>query len=264
MAEQPTKFSELNVVLFELVRSTEAILKDNFVAAYLQGSFGMGDADADSDVDFTIVVNRDLNETELSALQAMHARIYEMATDWARHLEGSYFPQELIKREDPALTPLWYLDNTERELVRSTHDNSLVVRWVTRERGITLAGPPPTALIDPVHPDDLRREMRAVMRDWGKEILEGSYTIGNRWAQPFAVISYCRMLQTLETGTIESKPAGVRWALAKLDPHWAGLIQRAWAARPNPSLKVRQEADPGDVAQTKEFILYAIGLSKEA
>ena len=49
----PTPFSDLNAVLRELVTSAQAALGENFLAAYLQGSFAVGDFDADSDVDFT-------------------------------------------------------------------------------------------------------------------------------------------------------------------------------------------------------------------
>jgi hypothetical protein len=53
----PTPDPELNVVLHELVASVQAVLRDNFVAAYLQGSFAVGDWDADRDVDFLIAVD---------------------------------------------------------------------------------------------------------------------------------------------------------------------------------------------------------------
>mgnify|MGYP001057993116 FL=1 len=253
-----TQFPELDAVLGALTAGVQAALGENCLAVYLQGSFGVGDADEHSDVDFMVVVRQDLGEAELKALQVLHGGIYEMETEWARHLEGSYFPAALLRREDPALTKLWYLDNTARVLERSDHDNSLVVRWVTRQHGLTLAGLPPQALIDPVDPDDLRREVRGVMHTWGAEILEGRYGIGNRWAQPFAVLSYCRMLQTLETGTIESKPAGMRWGLAHLEARWHGLIERAWADRPDPSTKVRLPADPAEVEATQRFIRSAI------
>ena len=255
----PTVFPALNAVLDELTASVQAILGEDCLAVYLQGSFGVGDADEHSDVDFMVVVREDYEEGNvLDQLQAMHGRIFEMESDWARHLEGSYFPAAILRREDPRRTKLWYLDNTARVLERSDHDNSLVVRWVTREHGITLAGLAPKALIDLVEPDDLRREVRAVMRDWGAEILDGRYTIQNRWAQPFVVLSTCRMLQTLETGTIESKPEGMRWGLSHLDPRWHGLIERAWADRPDPSTKVRQSADGLEVELTLEFVRAAI------
>ncbi len=42
-ANFPTITSELNAVLYEFVKSVQAILKDNFVSAYLQGSLAIGD-----------------------------------------------------------------------------------------------------------------------------------------------------------------------------------------------------------------------------
>lgn len=40
---QPTPFAGLNAVLDKLVTSVQAILGDNFLGAYLQGSFALGD-----------------------------------------------------------------------------------------------------------------------------------------------------------------------------------------------------------------------------
>ena len=92
----PTPAPALNDVLRELVTSVQAILGDNFIATYLQGSFAVGDWDTDSDVDFLIAVDHEVSETDLAALQSMHARIYEQDSNWAKHLEGSYFPKETL------------------------------------------------------------------------------------------------------------------------------------------------------------------------
>ena len=254
----PTTDPTLNAILHEFTQRAQVILGSNLIALYLQGSFGVGDWDIYSDVDFLAAVEQDLSEREVSELNAMHAHIYDLGPEWARHLEGSYFPKELLKRGDPARTPLYYLDNTARSMIRSDHDNTLVVRWVVREHGIPLVGPDPRELIDPVPAADLKQEVRATMSEWAEEIFKGSYNINNRWAQPFAVISYCRMLQTLHTGTIESKIAGVRWGMGALDSRWTDLIQRAWEDRPDPNTKYRQKADPQDVQSTVEFIHYAL------
>jgi hypothetical protein len=258
----PTPDRELNAVLQEFVTGIQTVLGPNFIAAYLQGSFAVGDWDADSDVDFLVAMDHDLPASDLPALQSLHALIYDLDCSWAQHLEGSYFPKEILRRLGPVRTPLLYLDNTFRQLDWSDHDNTLVVRWVVREHGIPLAGPDPRVLIDPVFADELRQEILTTMQEWGDEILLGHYIITNRWAQPFVVLSYCRMLQTLQTGRVESKLAGVRWATGAMDHRWAGLIQRAWQERPNPSLKVRQAADPDDVNSTIEFIHYALARSK--
>jgi len=258
----PTSDLGLNTVLHEFVTSVQAILGNNFVSAYLQGSFAIGDWDADSDVDFLIVTEHNVSDADLLALQAMHARIYNLKSEWAKHLEGSYFPKELLKNSDPAKTELLYLDNTHDKLIMSDHDNTLVVRWVVREYGITLAGFDSKKFIDPVSADDLRQEVSALMHEWAEDIFAGRWGMNDRWAQPFAVLSYCRMLHTLHTGRIVSKLSGARWAKSTLDNRWTGLIQRAWEERPNPSLKVRQMAEPSEVNSTLEFIHYALELSQ--
>ncbi|MCP5095039.1 MAG: nucleotidyltransferase domain-containing protein, partial [Chloroflexi bacterium] len=88
----PTLFPELNDVLDELVTAVSHTLQHNFIAAYLQGSFGMGAGDEHSDVDFLIVIDQPLFADEVVALQAIHGHIYDLAPPWSTHLEGSYFP----------------------------------------------------------------------------------------------------------------------------------------------------------------------------
>ena len=258
----PTSDSDLNAVLHEFVSNAQSILGNNFISAYLQGSFAVGDWDTDSDVDFLVAIEHEVSDTELAALQSMHARIFSFESEWAKHLEGSYFPKEVLKKGDPVKKELLYLDNAHDKLVMSDHDNSLVVRWVVREHGIPLAGVDPKELIDPVPADDLRQEVLTIMQEWSKNIFAGDWKMNNKWAQPFAVLSYCRMLHTLHTGTITSKLAGAKWAKSTLDDRWVGLIERAWEERPHPDLKVQQIADPGEVHSTLEFIRYAIELSK--
>lgn len=256
----PTSNDDLNAVLWEFVAGAQAILGANFVAAYLQGSFAVGDWDADSDVDFLVAIDHDPPESVVAALQALHASIFRRESPWAQHLEGSYFPRELLQHADPEESPLLFLDNGSQSLIRSSHDNTVVVRWVVREYGVTLSGPAPTTLIAPVSASDLRAEERATMRHWADDIFAGLYQIANNWAWPFAVLTYCRMLHTLQTGRIGSKLAGATWAKSALDDRWFELIERAWAERPNPSVKVRQSADPADVANTLAFIHYALAV----
>jgi len=48
---------ELNNVLAGLTETAQAIQRANFVGAYLQGSFAVGDADEQTDSDFLIPVH---------------------------------------------------------------------------------------------------------------------------------------------------------------------------------------------------------------
>ena len=154
----PTPYPELNHVLRELVRSVQEILKEDFVGAYLQGSFAIGDFDRHSDVDLAIVIAEELSEQQVDVLQGMHGRLYDLDIQWAQHLEGSYFAQVVLRDLSQRGGELWFLDNGSRSLIQSDHCNTAVVRWVLREKGIALAGPPPDTLIPPISGDVLREE----------------------------------------------------------------------------------------------------------
>jgi hypothetical protein len=91
---------------------------------------------------------------------------------------GSWFPLRLLAQTAQAGEELIYLDNGSRELVRSGHDNSLVVRWVLRKHGLTLAGAPAGELIPAMTAAALQREVRATMREWAAKIFDGTLSPG--------------------------------------------------------------------------------------
>ena len=260
--ENPTLYPELNAILNELATAVQTILKENLVGLYLQGSFATGDFDEHSDVDFLAIIQHELTEVELAKLQAMHKRIFALPIPWAQHLEGSYLPLAMLNRYDPQQDRPFYIDNGSQVLVRSDHDNTWVVRWTVREHGIPLVGSPPTAVIPSIPPAALHNEVVKTMHDWGDEIISGRYSIDNRWAQPFAALSYGRMLHTLSTGQIHSKPAAVSWAETNLDGRWSRLLQRAWAERPFPGQKIHQLAEPNELQETLDFIQFAINIGE--
>jgi hypothetical protein len=254
----PTPYEDLNAMLRELTAGVQAILGDNLIGFYLQGSFAAGDFDRHSDVDFIAAIARDLTDTEVQALNDLHARIFALDNPWAQHIEGSYFPQKLLRDPASCGRPLWFLDHGSRSLVRSNHCNTLVVRWVLREHGIALCGPEASTLIDPFTVDALCQEIAADMRDWSARIMAEPEHFNNHFYQTFIVLSYCRMLHSLETGRILSKRTGAEWAKAHLDPRWHGLIDRTWAGRVDSAASVRRPADPADFQATLDFIRYAI------
>jgi predicted nucleotidyltransferase len=116
----PTVYPELNGVLDELVASVRAILGENLCGAYLQGSFALGDADENSDVDFIVVTHDEVSDTELAGLQAMHRRLYSLESTWAQHLEGSYVAKTELRHVDSSHAPYWYLDNEQPSSSKTT------------------------------------------------------------------------------------------------------------------------------------------------
>jgi predicted nucleotidyltransferase len=224
-------YTELNAVLGDFMERVQRRLDGNFVGAYRQGSFAVGDFDEDSDVDRLIVVGHEIVDDDLPALQALHAAIVDLPSRWAQRLEGSYVPAAILRRwsespRDPAgatarpatwadpgtggtpprVYPFLFLGNGARAFVRSEHDNTRVVRWVTREKATVLAGPDPRDLIDEVSADALREEVCRLSRVAAQRFADPS-NLQPRWVQAFLVVLYCRMLHTPATGTVTSKKA---------------------------------------------------------
>jgi hypothetical protein len=285
---EPTPFADLNAVLEELVSGVRGLLGRNLAGFYLQGSFALGAGDDHSDLDFVAVTNVDLSDDQIPALEAIHAAIYDSPTPWAQHLEGSYIPLGVLRNlatapkevpgqprppdwTDPAVGgrtatvyPVWFLGNGARRLVRSEHDNSLVTRWILRERGIALAGPPASELIDPISVDALRYELRELMASVGGALRDSLVVLDQEWLQAFIVLLYTRMVCTVTTGEVRSKPDSVAWALANLAPEWHGLVERAWEVRGRqfrgagaPERNNETLAEPREVARTLAFVRFA-------
>jgi predicted nucleotidyltransferase len=135
-------YPELRLVLETFVGGVQDAVKANFVGAYLVGSLATGDFDHDSDIDFLIVTDEELTDAQVQSLQALHLELHSLGCYSAQHLEGSYIPRDLLNRADQVgMQLLWYIDNGSTVLERSLHDNKWHVRWILRERAITLSGP---------------------------------------------------------------------------------------------------------------------------
>jgi hypothetical protein len=258
----PTAFTELNQVLSELVFSIEGILDMNFIGAYLQGSFAIGGYDQHSDVDFVVAIEEEITSDQVEALQAMHDRVYQMESSWAQHLEGSYFPREELKQSSMTGSDLWHLDHGARKLIRSDHCNTILVRWIVRNNGVTLQGPPPDTLVDPITKEVLQTEIFETLNYWGQVILDDPTPYNNWFYQTYIVLNFCRMLHDLNRGYPGTKREGTEWAKSVFNSKWSDLIDRAWEGRPDPAMKVRQPADPEDFTLTLELLKVIMKESK--
>jgi hypothetical protein len=228
---------------------------------YLEGSLAYEAFDEASDIDFVVVTDQDVTEDLFLALRAMHDRIVLLDSPWALQLEGSYFSQQALRRYDPAhaLQPKIEWGPGER-LKMAYHDASWVIHLsILRERGITLAGPPPQTLIDPVSPADLQQAVLSILPTLAFPILQEPARIKGCDSQSYTVLTLCRILYTLHHGTVASKKSAARWAQETLDKEWASLIQRAWAWRYRPQPTASSE----EVAETIAFIHYALQYSKD-
>ena len=266
----PIPYPEVNAILHELLTSVQSILGKHFIGMYLFGSLATGDFDQDSDVDYVVVTDDELSNEVVSALQDMHVRIATIDSCCATQLEGSYVPQEALRRYDPVRALHLHIDRGKGERLNKMQlDNALLSRawwggWVLlrdmlREKGIPLAGPVSKTLIDPVSPEELRQAAQAILQGWAAQILGTPAEIDSCGYQSYTVLTLCRILYTLQNGSVASKPVAARWTQETLDPRWIPLIERAWLGRQNPGLKAESE----DVNETLNFIRYTLERSQQ-
>lgn len=246
---------KVDQLLQTLLAEAQTILGGQFVGMYLFGSLTSGDFDQDSDIDVVVVTVDEISSDTFLALKGVHQRIYAGDSPWTIQLEVSYIPKGALRRYDPtnALHP--HIDRGSDEFFMMQHDESWIVqRHVLYERGITLTGPPPQTLIDPVMPEDLKQAMSVILDGWGTQLLEEPAEIRQRGFQSYIVLSISRILYTLQFGTVVSKQVAARWAQENLGNRWVPLIEGTWEGRHNPGM----DASPEDVNETLEFICFAL------
>jgi hypothetical protein len=246
----------------ELLTRIQVILGPHLVAFYLDGSLANGDFDEASDIDFVAVTDEAITDAQFAALYQMHAQLNNTGAHWAIELEGSYLPAFALRRFDPACDHHPNLERGPGERLKwVTHEDSWSThRYILRESGIVLLGPPPYTLIDPVPPEDLRRAMHSALHEWAARFLALPSLIANAGYQSYVVITLCRILYTLQHGSIASKKAAMQWAQTDLGEEWSGLISRAWQFRQQPNT----ELNPDDLNQTLKLIAHVMDIYKRS
>jgi hypothetical protein len=229
----------------------------------LEGSLANGDFDQASDIDFVVVTDEPVSEKLFLELQAIHARIVKIDSAWAMQLEGSYISQSALRRHDPkqALHPNIERGEGEHLKLVIQDEGWIIYRYILRERGITLAGPDPKSLIDPISPNDLRGAMQPKLSGWASQLLNDPKDIIKQgYSSSYIILTLCRMLYTLEFGEVVSKRSAASWAEETVNEKWKTLIAQAWLERQNYHPVT---LNSGEMQQTLSFIRYMLECSQQ-
>lgn len=255
----PTRYAGLNGVLHDLVTGAQAALGESFVGAYLQGSFALGAGDLHSDCDFLVVVRARPDAAQEAALRTLHCDLPRREGHWSRHLEGSYAVAGDLWSV-AGLGARWlYADHGAEDLQWSDHCNQPWTRWILREHGITLVGPCPVELIDPVPEDVLREAALTGLATLTDDVL-GWCPSHTGWCQRYLVVQACRSLYTVRTAQVASKRDALRWAMMHGDPRWRPLLQQVLADRDR-GWDPCDEPRPGSLDAAREFAAYVAAVA---
>lgn len=247
-AMQPTSHAHVNDLLTRLLAQMHAILGDKLVGVYLYGSLVTGDFDDISDVDLLAAVTEGIDAAEFDALDQMHNRIIATDPQWENRLEIAYLSLHALKTFRTQDSPIAIISPGEPFHIRDAGKDWLVNWYMVREKGITLLGLPPNAIIDPIGHDEFIDTVKSHLVFW-REWVE---TTHDRPAQAYAILTMCRALYTGTYGDQVSKRKAALWA-AQQFPAWSSLIENALEWR-------RTSHEPSEGAstfpETRRFVLF--------
>lgn len=248
---EPRVTPEVRAMLDALLPGVQAALGPDLVGVYLRGSLALGDFDpVTSDLDFLVVTERSVTQEQFAALADLHTWLATLPNPYACHLEGSYIDRAPLRRFG-AHERHHLSIGSDWPLGWGNHgEDWMLERWIVRERGVTLLGPDPRTLIEPIKPDELRAAVREQLR-WWAALPDAPEWLLRRSYQAFAVETMCRAHFTLQTGELPSKPRAVAWALEVLPEAWRPLIEhsRSWQADETP--------DSGTLPEVMSFVRWA-------
>jgi hypothetical protein len=159
-----------------------------------------------------------------------------------------------LRTTDGLGRPWLYVDHGHDQMAWSEHCNQPWTRWILREHGITLVGPCPVELMDPVPDEVLRSSARDALATLTMDVLTWCPpTVA--WCQRYLVVQACRSLYTVRTGEVASKRDALRWAMMHADPGWRPLLQQVLADR-DLGLDPGAAPRPGSMESARAFAAY--------
>lgn len=251
----PTAYYEVNVVVDELVTVVQDLLNEQLVGVYLHGSLALGDFDPQqSDIDFVVVTADEMASDTIAALATMHRQLVSRHPRWGSELEGTYVWQSAIRRYEPDKAVFPHIERGGTILIEPHLTDWVIQCYVLREQGLTLTGPQPQTLIDPISTVELQQAVIALLNSWWAPQLEDTHRLEQSGYQIYAILTMCRILYTLAHGTIVSKPAAARWVQVTLDKRWGALVEHA----------LQHHTDEATLNETINFIRFTLHSAHEA
>jgi len=253
--DHPTAFPDVNSLIGSFSSQVREILGDQLTGMYLCGSLALGDFNPHkSDIDFVVATAGKLPDELFESLKSMHEKIAGYPSKWALEIEGSYLPQRSLRRYDPSDSHHPHLSRGSGLLAIEQHDTDWLIQYyILRERGVILYGPEPKSLIDPISPEDLQAAVLGLLWWWEFQLKDTSRVEKSPY-QAYAVLSMCRILYTLQSGRIVSKPEAACWVMSALGGRWAQLIDKALNWQPGTLLDRLDD--------TLDFIRYTLEFSR--
>ena len=233
-------------------------LRPPVAGAWVSGSVSLGEFhDRTSDIDVIVVTDGPLSAGEVGQVAELHARLGQ-DHPLARRLEVQYLTLEALGGEPASPYPI--ADHGQFQPA-GRGDLNATTRWLLREHGITLFGPPAADLPIVVSWDDVLGMMRYNLAVyWAGSVRPAALPVlADDMEVVWTVATLCRILTTVEDGTIVDKGAAVRSWSDRAPQRWSrllGEVRRLQERTPGPGRYATAEQRARDV---QAFVIWARG-----
>jgi predicted nucleotidyltransferase len=197
---------------------------DALYGLYLFGSLAAGSfRPGRSDLDLLAVLESDVEEGDLAALEDLHEGFVSRHPEWRNRVEIACVSRAVLRTlADVPMGRIAVVSPGE-----PLHLKPVAADWTINWHGVctvgeTLAGPVPLDLGPVVSPEALRLAAGAQLDEWATEVRAPSVAYVPV-QQGYIVVTVCRALYLLETGEQVSKEEAAAWA-ARRYPAWASFI----------------------------------------
>lgn len=254
MNNKPTPYKDVNSIVLLLLQKSQEILGENLLAMYLHGSLAVGDFNQKgSDIDFMIVLDKELSDETIQKLREMHGSILKNDSKWAKKIEGSYVQKDLLKSVAPPKTPRAYINGGSFNMYPYGYE-WVIEKYVIREQSIVVTGSPPATFIDPVSSEDIRQANSKILHEDWEPMLSESSRLKDDEYQTYAVLTMCRCIYSFSHNEMASKKVAVKWVQKKFS-EWKNLVEVA--------LNWTSEQKFNRLNEVKDFIKFTIEFTKD-
>ena len=226
---QLTPFKDINEILRFFTSGTILIFKKDLIGTYLTGSLSYGAFHYDrSDIDLIVILNNPISLVELEAIKNFHQQIETKFNKWAKRLECTYTPIEMLPSILPPKKPRpWYWGGDGFLYEEAPYGNEWIINnYLLYNYAIPLIGPDFKELTGPIDIEEVQKAcVRDLFTEWEPKITKKNW-LDDSHHKSYFVLNLCRILYTVICKSAGSKDAATSWVKSKYGA-WADLINSA-------------------------------------
>ncbi len=240
---QLTSFKDINEILKFFTSGAIFIFKKNLIGTYLTGSLSYGAFHYDrSDIDLTVILNNPISLVELEAIKNFHKQIETKFNKWAKRLECTYTPIEMLPSILPPKIPRpWYWGGDGFLYEEALYGNEWIINnYLLYNYAIPLIGPDFKELTGPIDIEEVQKAcVRDLFTEWEPKITKKNW-LDDSHNESYFILNLCRILYTVICKSAGSKDAATSWVKSKYGA-WADLINSADQWHEGIKLNVREK-----------------------